>query len=35
MAAKIRKGDLVEFVRGRSSDEKKLAERKEKALSVI
>lgn len=27
MAAKIRKGDLVEVVRGRSSDEKKLAER--------
>ena len=27
MAAKIRKGDLVEVVRGRTSDEKKLAER--------
>ena len=27
MAAKIRKGDLVEVVRGRSSDEKKLAKR--------
>ena len=27
MAAKIRKGDLGEVVRGRSSDEKKLAER--------
>ncbi|MDC4232139.1 50S ribosomal protein L24 [Actinomyces sp. B33] len=27
MAAKIRKGDLVEIVRGRTSDEKKLAER--------
>lgn len=27
MAARIRKGDLVEVVRGRSSDEKKLAER--------
>ncbi|WP_312347922.1 50S ribosomal protein L24 [Actinomyces sp.] len=27
MAAKIRKGDLVEVVRGRTSDDKKLAER--------
>ena len=27
MAAKIRKGDLVEVVRGRTSDEKKLAQR--------
>ncbi|WP_026460023.1 50S ribosomal protein L24 [Schaalia suimastitidis] len=27
MAAKIRKGDLVEVVRGRTSDEKKLAKR--------
>lgn len=27
MAAKIRKGDLVEVVRGRSADEKKLAKR--------
>ena len=27
MAAKIRKGDLVEVVRGRTSDEKELAKR--------
>ena len=30
MAAKIRKGDLVEVVRGRTSDEAKLAKRNER-----
>lgn len=33
MAAKIRKGDLVEVVRGRTSDEKKLAKRNERRIA--
>lgn len=33
MAAKIRKGDLVEVVRGRSSDEKKLAKRNARRIA--
>ena len=33
MAAKIRKGDLVEVVRGRTSDEKALAKRNERRVA--
>lgn len=34
MAAKIKKGDLVEVIRGRTSDEKKLAERNKRRAEL-